>query len=196
MKIMTNIEELVGPAPLYCQSTFEPEPFPAYVQIDPTRRLVTFGVDGDQRTTPENLYCGRVYRVELPNNLTLDSIQSTFKANLPRIAKIMAGYSETLDQHGDGIGHLNAVAQEALAELRAELEGIDASDGLDVYSSSAEYLDIFDFVQANSSDAALSQIAEKIAADQGIAFADDAVTEDILAALIAKRAEQLRDAED
>lgn len=195
MEIRTNIAELTGPAPLYNRSPYEPEPFPAYMQIDPGQRQVTFGTDGDPRALAENIYCGRVYRADVPNNLTSDRIKSLLLANLPRIQAIIGGYSETVDQHGDRIGHLTEAAQAALAELRAELESIDATDGPDVYASPTEYFDIFDYAQADSPDTVLQQIAIKIATDHNVAFANGAEAGDIFAALVAKRAE-LRDAED
>ena len=195
MEIKTNIAELKGPAPLYCQSPHESEPFPAYLQIDPVRRVVTFGVNGDPRAMAENVYRGQVYRVEIPNNLTADRIGSLFRVHLPRIQTIVAGYGEVLDQYGDGVGRLSVEAQEALAELQDELAGMDASVGPAVYNSPEEYFDIFDYVQADTSDEALQRTAAEIRADQEVVFADGADQKDILAALIAKRTE-LRDAED
>ncbi len=198
MEIKTNIAELKGPAPLYLTTPHEPEPFTAYMQIDPVQRFVSFGVAPDARRQgglTEGEYYGQTVRIEVPNNLTVDRIESLFSANLPRIQTIMTGYSETMDQYGSRIGRLSEQAANMMAELRAELEGMDASDGPYVYNSATEYFDIFDYVQADTSDDDLQKKAETISTDRSILFADGADLDDVLAALVAKRAE-LRDAED
>ena len=197
MEIKTNIAELKGPAPLYLTTPHEPESFPAYMQIDPVQRFVTFGVAPDARRQgglTEREYYGQAVRIEVPNNLTVDRIKSLFSANLPRIQTIMAGYREIMDQYGNRIGRLSEQAANMLVELWAELKGMDASDGPYVYNSPIEYFDIFDYVYADTLDDALRQVAAEISADPKIVFADGADQEDILAALIAKRTE-IRDAE-
>jgi hypothetical protein len=193
MKIKTNISKLIGPAPLYCQSGYELEPFPAYLQIDPVQRLVTFGVDGDPCSMAENMYYGRVYRADMPNNLTFTRISEIYINLWPKIKKIMAGYRETVNQKGDRIGRLSKQALAILAELRDELASMDASGGPDIYVDANVYLDTFDYVQADTADDTLQQIAEKIAEDSNIVFADGSIFEDILVALTNKRAE-LREA--
>lgn len=133
--MITNLDALTGPAPLYLQYSGQCDPQRAYVQLSPDSRVSYYANAEIGNGIPCNIFHRTSRRWCIPNDLTPRGYEQLHGDIVEMLEEVAAGMSERWDGNNN-VGRLTEEAAEASDRLEFFLHDARSSD----YERDEEYL--------------------------------------------------------